>query len=279
MKNILEYIDEILMLSREVYRSIQTPLYKLEKKELTDKLQETKEKLSFLAKKILELNKYTVIQYSSELDVNKMDLFYQNFLIISNKINSHIFLEINKKEINHELINIKEAITKPQVFYDLEEEIKNEINLFLSFMETAKTKVKYKYIDVSKQKKSIEELLRIIQDKEEKVKELTKKVYDYKWLDAKEKAKESLITNLENELIKRIKVNEKNSTMLNVHLIKVENEIAEMYRVVRRLTSDVVNIEKSNQEKEKLALELIKELKDELLSTRYALSKKYEVEK
>jgi len=276
MKNILEYLDEVLLKSREIYRSIQDPLYKLKKKELTDKLQEIKDSLDVLARKILELNKYTVIQYSSELNVTKMDLFYQNFLIISNKINSQIFLEINKKEVNHDLVNLKESITRPQVFYDIEEEIKNELNIFIGFIEDAKTKVKYRYIDISKQKKSIEELLRIIQDKEENIRELSKKVHDYKWLDAKEKAKESLITNLENELIKRIKINEKNSTMLNVHLVKVENEIAEMYRVVKRLTTDVLNIEKSNQEKEKLALELIKELKNELLGARYALSEKYE---
>ncbi len=277
MKNILEYLDEVLLKSREIYREMSTPLYKLEKKELIEKLNYLKENIDLLARKILEINKYTAIQYSSELIGSKMDLFYQNFLMISNKINSQIFLEINKKEINHELINIKEAITRPQIFYDLEEEIKNEINLFNSFVEDAKEKIKHKYLNILTQKKSIEELLRIISEKENSIRELTKKIQDYKWLSAKEKAKESLVTNLENELIKKIKINEKNSTLLNVHLIKVENEITEMYRVIKKLNNDVNEINRSNNEKEKIALELIKELKDELLSTRYALSKANEV--
>ncbi len=277
MKNIIEYLDEILVASREIYRLMSTPLYKLEKKKLIDNLSEIKTQTDSLARKILELNKYTAIQYSSELNVSKMDLFYQNFLMMSNKINSQIFLETNKKEINHDLVNLKEAITRPQIFYDLEELLKNELTLFIGFIEESKTKIKYKYVDMTNQKKSIEELLRIIQDKEENLKELRKKVQDFKWLEAKEKAKESLITNLENELIKRIKINEKNSVMLNVHLIKVETEITEMHRVIKKLTSDVIEVEKSNLEKEKIALELIKELKDELLSTRYALSKKGEI--
>jgi len=49
-----------------------------------------------------------------------------------------------------------------------------------------------------------------------------------------------------------------------------------MYKVIKKLTLDIDESEKANLEKEKLALELIKELKDELLSTRYALSKVYE---
>ncbi len=276
MKSILEYLDEVLILSREVYRTIKEPLYKLQKKELTDTLTEIKNNLDFLSKKILELNKYTVIQYSSELNVSKMDLFYQNFLMISNKINSQIFLEINKKEINHELVNIKEAITRPQTFYDIEEQLKNELNLFINFVEETKTKVKYKYVDITNQKKSIEELLRITYDKEQQIKELTKKVSDFKWLEAKEKAKESLITNLEHDLIKKIKINEKNSVVLNIQLVKVENEISEMYRIIKRLGNDFTEIERSNLEKEKIALELIKELKDELLSSRYALAKMHE---
>jgi hypothetical protein len=273
MKNIIEYLNEILLKSREIYREMSIPLYKLEKNQLIEKLKIIKENLDLLSRKILELNKYTVIQYSTEFNVSKMDLFYQNFLIMSNKINSQIFLEINKKEVNHELINIKESITRPQTFYDIEEGLKNELNLFIDFIENAKTKVKFKYTDISNQKKSIEELLRIVQEKEEKIKELTKKTNDYKWLEAKEKSKESLINNLEKELITKIKINEKNSVILNVHLLKVENEISEMYRTIKRLTHDITELEKSNSEKEKISLELIKELKDELLSARYALSK------
>lgn len=276
MKNILEYIDEILIKSREVYREINVPLYKLEKTELVKKLEVLKENLDKLSKKTLQLNKYTAIQYSSEINSSKMDFFYQNFLIISNKINSQIFLEKNKKEIKHDLINIKEAITRPQFFYDLEEEIKNELNLFISYLNESKTKVKHKYVNISNQKRSIEELLSIVYEKEEKIKNLDKKIQDYKWLDAKYKARESLVSNLEKELIEKIKINEQKSTILNVHLVKVENEVTEMYRVIKKLTNEVNQIEKSNQEKEKLALELIKELKDELLSVRYALSKSNE---
>jgi hypothetical protein len=276
MKDIIEYIDQLLIKSREVYRLMPEPLYKLEKNKLVDKLNEIKTNLDEMSKEILKLNKYTVIQYSSEVNLSKMDLFYQNFLMMKNKIDSQIFLEINKKVINHELINIKEAITRPQIFYDIEEQLKNEINLFISFLEEVKTKVKYKYVNLSNQKKSIEELLRIIQDKEEDNKKLKKKVQDYKWLESKERAKESLITNLENDLIKKIKINERKSVMLNVHLLKVEQEITSMYKIVKRLTLEVNETENATLEKEKLALELIKELKDELLSTRYALSKMYE---
>lgn len=276
MKNIIEDLEELIFLSREIYKVIKDPLYKLEKKELINTLTTLKKDLEFFTKKILDINKYTVIQYSSEINSNKLDLFYQDFLVITNKINTQIFLETNKKEIDHKLINIKEAITKPQTFYDLEQDLKNEINLFITYIEEAKTKITHKYTNITTQKKSIEELLKVAYEKEEKIKELTKKVQDFKWLEAKEKAKESLISNLERELIKQIKINEKNSTIINMHLIKIENEITEMYRNIKHINLEVKEIEKSNFEKEKIALELIKELKDELLTTRYALLKSKE---
>jgi hypothetical protein len=273
MKNIIDDLEELIYLSREIYKSIKNPLYKLEKKELIETLTNLKTDLEVFTKKILNINKYTIIQYSSEINSNKLDLFYQDFLQITNKINTQIFLETNKKEIDHKLINIKEAITKPQTFYDIEEELKNEISLFINHIEESKTKIQHKYTNITTQKKSIEELLKIAYEKEEKIKELTKKVQDFKWLEAKEKAKESLISNLERELIKQIKINEKNSTIINMHLIKIENEITEMYRNIRKINLEVKEVEKSNFEKEKIALELIKELKDELLTTRYALLK------
>jgi hypothetical protein len=273
MKNIIDDLEELIYLSREIYKSIKNPLYKLEKKELIETLTNLKTDLEVFTKKILNINKYTIIQYSSEINSNKLDLFYQDFLQITNKINTQIFLETNKKEIDHKLINIKEAITKPQTFYDIEEELKNEVSLFINHIEESKTKIQHKYTNITTQKKSIEELLKIAYEKEEKIKELTKKVQDFKWLEAKEKAKESLISNLERELIKQIKINEKNSTIINMHLIKIENEITEMYRNIRKINLEVKEVEKSNFEKEKIALELIKELKDELLTTRYALLK------
>lgn len=277
MKNIFDFIDELLTLGRELYRVPPTPLYMLEKKELIENLTQIKEKLEEYTKKIQNLNKFTALQYSAELNGNKIDLFYQNFLMLTNKINSQLFLEINKKEIKEDrMISLKDTITKPQIFYDLEELLKNELHLFLEFLENAKTKIKCKYVDVINQKKSIDELLQNIQEKEQTIKEYKKKIQDYKWLEAKEKAKESFVINLENELIKKIKISEKKETMLNLYLIKIEKDVSEMYQNIKRLTNLISEIERTNKDKEENSLELIKELKQELLSTRYALSKSYE---
>ncbi len=273
MKNIIEQIDSLLFKARNIYRSISVPLYKQEKDMLVSTLKKLKEELEELAKEILDIEKTVVTQYSYELSPKKLDLFYQNLLIIANKLNKHIFLETNKTEIRHDLVNIKEAITRPQTFYDMEEELKNEINIFIDFLENAKLQIKHKYINIGAKKKSSEELLKILSQKDSKIIELNKKIYDFKWLEAKDKAKESLISNLENELLRKTKAAEQNSTLLKMHIIKVESELSEIYRNIKKLNSDISHLDNSYLEKEKISLELIKELKDELLATRYALSK------
>jgi len=273
MSDIIKQIEDLIFKSREIYSSITIPLYKQQHHMLIDTLKNVKNKLEELAQDILNIQKVSLIQYSFELNAKKLDIFHQNFLIISNKINKHIFLEVNKKEIKNQLVNIKEEITKPQTFYELEEDLKNEINLFISFLESAKLEIKHKYANIGEQNRSSEELLKILKQKDSKILELNKQLHDYKWLDAKEKAKESLLANLENELIKRTKANEQNSTLLKMHIIKLESEISEMYRNIKKLNNDITHLDNSYLEKEKISLELIKELKTELLAARYALSK------
>ncbi|MCK9293155.1 MAG: hypothetical protein WCY27_02565 [archaeon] len=271
--DVVEKLSELISLSREIYSDLREPLYTQKKENLIKILTKTKEDLDLLANKTLDIGKISLIQYFSEINSKKLDLFSQNFQIISTRINKHLFLEINKTEIKNDLVNIKEAITRPQIYYDLEANIKNELNIFIDYLENSKKVISSKYMDIGAKKKSAEELLLLLEHKEKKIHELLKKINDYKWLEAKEKAKDSLISNLEIELIKKTKASEQNSTLLKMHIIKIESEISEMYRNIKKLNNDISHLDNSYLEKEKISLELIKELKDELLATRYALVK------
>lgn len=272
--DILENIDYLINNSREIYRSIIIPLYQLKKEELILTLKKLNKSLEKLAEDTISINRKTLIQYSIEINTSKMQLFHEDFLILSNNIKKQIFLEENKAEVKNQILNIKEAISHPQKYYDIEEKLKNEINLFIDFLENAKLQIKNKYIDISKEKKTKEELLKIIEAKNHVIKEQHKKINDYSWLEAKEKAKDSKISGLENELLKKIKVTEERQTLLKIHISKIESEVNEIYRHIKNLNHDIKSLDDCSLEKERVSLELIRELKDELLATRYALSKK-----
>jgi Zn-finger protein len=83
----------------------------------------------------------------------------------------------------------------------------------------------------------------------------------------------SKISNLEAELLSRTKATEQNQTLLKIHIVHLEQELANIYRNIKQLNNDITHLDNSQLEKEKISLELIKELKDELLTTRYALTK------
>ncbi|MDD3975597.1 MAG: hypothetical protein PHN22_00320 [Candidatus ainarchaeum sp.] len=272
--DILENIDYLINNSREVYRSIIVPLYQLKKEELILTLKKLETSLEKLAQDTISINRKTLIQYSIEINTSKMQLFHEDFLILANNIKKQIFLEENKAEVKNQLLNIKEAISHPQTYYDIEEKLKNEINIYIDFLESAKLQIKNKYIDISKEKKTKEELLKIIEAKNHVIKEQHKKINDYSWLEAKEKAKDSKISGLEEALLKKVKVTEERQILLKIHVSKIESEINEIYRHIKNLNHDIKSLDNFNLEKEQISLELIRELKDELLATRYALSKK-----
>ncbi|MDD3178505.1 MAG: hypothetical protein PHR26_03215, partial [Candidatus ainarchaeum sp.] len=272
--DILENIDYLINNSREVYRSIIVPLYQLKKEELILTLKKLETSLEKLAQDTISINRKTLIQYSIEINTSKMQLFHENFLILANNIKKQIFLEENKAEVKNQILSIKEAISHPQIYYDIEEKLKNEINIYIDFLESAKLQIKNKYIDISKEKKTKEELLKIIEAKNHVIKEQHKKINDYSWLEAKEKAKDSKISGLEEALLKKVKVTEERQILLKIHISKIESEINEIYRHIKNLNHDIKSLDNFNLEKEQISLELIRELKDELLATRYALSKK-----
>ncbi|GEM_PF-1171071 len=273
MQDVQIKITELLNIAKESYNIISIPLHTQDKTEVTKTLISLKESLENLSKKIYEINKTTNLQYASDINPKKMDLFSQNFSAISNKVNEHIFLELHKKEINNNLMNIKDAITRPQAYYDLEEEVKNELNIFILFLDISKKNMDHKYIDIGSQKKDNEQLMNLVSQKDNKILELNKKINEYRWLEAKEKAMMSKVSDLEAELLKKTKANEQNQTLLKLHIIQIEQELANIYRHIKQLNNDISHLDNSHIEKEQIALELIKELKDELLTTRYALTK------
>lgn len=273
MQDVQLKITELLNIAKESYNIISVPLHTQDKSEITKTLISLKESLEKLSKKIYEINKTTNLQYASDINPKKMDLFSQNFSAISNKVNEHLFLEIHKKEINNNLMNIKDAITRPQAYYDLEEEVKNELNIFILFLDISKKNMEHKYIDIGSQKKDNEQLMNLVSQKDNKILELNKKINEYRWLEAKEKAMMSKVSDLEAELLKKTKANEQNQTLLKLHIIQIEQELTNIYRHIKQLNNDISHLDNSHIEKEQIALELIKELKDELLTTRYALTK------
>ena len=133
--------------------------------------------------------------------------------------------------------------------------------------------MEHKYIDIGSQKKDNEQLMNLVSQKDNKILELNKKINEYRWLEAKEKAMMSKVSDLEAELLKKTKANEQNQTLLKLHIIQIEQELTNIYRHIKQLNNDISHLDNSHIEKEQIALELIKELKDELLTTRYALTK------
>ncbi len=276
MNVLLENINNLENISKKTYNIFNYAIYKLPKQECIESLVKIENALKLLSQEIYETIRKTNLQYSRELDVNKLKLFSEEFLSISSKINRQIVLEKNKNEINSDLIKIKEEITKPETYFNIEENVKNIINLFQDHLEHIKNNLKYKYQDINTQKKGNEELLKILDQKDEKIIELNKKVDELSIIESKEKAKSSKLSELEEQLLKRSKASEQDLTILKLHVINVERELDSLYRHIRNLNNDLKHLEARNIEKEQISLELIRELKDELLAARYLLSKKFE---
>lgn len=276
MEEIIKQIGELESLARETYRLFAIPLHTQSSKEAIETLNKVKKNLDSLSMKILDINRATAFKFVRELDPAKLNTFNQNIIIHGNQVQKHIFLEINKKEDvpESDLVNIKEAITKPQVLFDIELSIKNEINLFIDFLERAKIEIEHRYVNLEQKKKSIDELLKLLEQKDSKIIELNEKMELYRWLDAKERNKESKISHLENELLRKTKAAEQNQTILKMHIAHLESEIHKLQIHIKQLTEDVSKLDAKYLEKEQISLMLIKELKDELLASKYALSKK-----
>jgi hypothetical protein len=83
--------------------------------------------------------------YSSEIDSEKIKFFINDFLTIINKIKKQIFLEENTKQVDNDLLAIKSEITRPEIYFDIEKSLKNEINLLLDYLSRIKKSITHKY--------------------------------------------------------------------------------------------------------------------------------------
>jgi chromosome segregation ATPase len=274
MNILIENINNLEDISKKIYDLFTYAIYKLPKQECIENLTKIENGLKLISHEIYETIRKTNIQYARELNIPKLKLFSEEFLSIASKINRQIVLEKNTKEIDSDLIKIKEEITKPEQYFNIEEDIKNKINLFQDYLEQIKNNLKYKYQDINTQKKSTEELLKILDQKDEKIIELNKKIDKLHIIESKEEAKSSKLSELEEQLLKRSKASEQDLTILKLHVVNIERELDSLYRHIKNLNNDIKHLEAKDIEKEQISLELIKELKDELLATRYLLSKK-----
>jgi N-terminal acetyltransferase B complex non-catalytic subunit len=274
MDKILKDLEDFESFGREIYRSFIVPLYKQPKKELIQTLSKISFLLEDLAQMIIDRSRKYNLQEAKEVNIQKLKLFSEDFFVLSKKIQREIYLEENKKEVESDLIVIKEEITKPEKYFRIEEDTKNILNIFFDYLLRTKEEIKYKFQDVNKQRRSVDELLTILNKKDEKIKELNEDIKKYELIDAQHKVKQSKLSSLETDLFKQTKVSEQELTILNIHILQIEKELTSLFKNIRTLSNDIANIEQKFIKKEQLSLELIKELKDELLSTRYLLSKR-----
>ena len=274
MDKIIKDFDDFENYAREIYRCFMVPLYRLKKKDLIDALKKINQFLENLSDEIMNRSRKYNIQEAKESNSQKLQLFAEDFLVLSKRAAREVYLEENKIEVDSDLISIKEEITKPEIYFTLEKDIKNILNIFFDYLQKTKEGVEYKFQNVSKQKRSVDDLLKILDHKDEKIQELNQNIKKYEILDAQTKVKHSKLSELEIDLIKKTKVNERDLTIVKLHIIQVEKELDSLYRNIRTLTNDIKQLENKYNDKEKASLELIKELKDELLSARYLLSKK-----
>ncbi len=275
MEKIKKDLDDLENHAREIYRTFMMPLYKQPKKELIETLTKITTLLENLAETITNKARKYNIQEAKEVNIKKLNIFSEDFHILSKKISREMYLEQNKKEVSSDLLTIKEEITKPERYFRIEEDTKNTLNIFFDYLLKTKEEVSYRFQNVNKQRKSVDELLKVLDKKDERIKELHEDVKRYELIDAQDKVKRSNLSELENDFLKKTKANEQDLTVLKLHVLQVEKELDSLYRNIRGLTNDIKHLEAKFIDKEKVSLELIKELKDELLSTRYLLSKKY----
>lgn len=272
-QNILDLISEIELKSKAIYSYFDIPIYKQKPVDSLKTLHLLKENLEELTKKINSINSASLLTYSSEIDSEKIKFFINDFLTIINKIKKQIFLEENTKQVDNDLLNIKAEITRPEIYFDIEKNLKNEINLLLDYLARIKKNISIKYSNITNQKRSVDELLKLIDKKDEKIIELNKKIDELNWIEAKEQSKDIMISELEEEFLKEIKNSNQEVTVLKVHSIAIQRELDNLYNQVKQLNQDIMQLEAKSIQKEKVAMQLVKELKKELLASKYLLNK------
>ena len=272
-QNILDLISEIELKSKAIYGYFDIPIYKQKPVDSLKTLHLLKESLEELTKKINSINSASLLTYSSEIDSEKIKFFINDFLTIINKIKKQIFLEENTKQVDNDLLNIKAEITRPEIYFDIEKNLKNEINLLLDYLTRIKKNISIKYSNITNQKRSVDELLKLIDKKDEKIIELNKKIDELNWIEAKEQSKDIMISELEEEFLKEIKNSNQEVTVLKVHSIAIQRELDNLYNQVKQLNQDIMQLEAKSIQKEKVAMQLVKELKKELLASKYLLNK------
>ena len=234
-QNILDLISEIELKSKAIYGYFDIPIYKQKPVESLKTLHLLKESLEELTKKINSINSASLLTYSSEIDSEKIKFFINDFLTIINKIKKQIFLEENTKQVDNDLLNIKAEITRPEIYFDIEKNLKNEINLLLDYLARIKKNISIKYSNITNQKRSVDELLKLIDKKDEKIIELNKKIDELNWIEAKEQSKDIMISELEEEFLKEIKNSNQEVTVLKVHSIAIQRELDNLYNQVKQL--------------------------------------------
>lgn len=273
-EKIIEDLSQIKFKAKSIYESFTTPLHRINKTQRIPTLRTLKSNIDELTRLLNGLLGYSSLQYNKELEPEKIRTFQNLFMEISGKLQQSIFLEEHTPVVENDLVNIKNEIATPEKYFEIEKAVKNNINNLVIFIDYAKKQIKHKYVSLADQKKSVEELLKTLERKEQTILELNKKIDELKWIDAKEKAKDSRLANLEEELLKTYKANEQDLTILKLHIIQIEKALSNVLRESKSLTQDINHLEAKNILKEQASLELIKELKKELIAAKYNLKNK-----
>ena len=273
-EKIIEDLSQIKLKATTIYESFNYPLHRTSTAQRIPLLKALKANLDELIRQLNGLLGYSSIQFNKEIEPEKIRLFQSVFMEISGKLQQAIFLEEHTKIVENDLVNIKNEIATPEKYFEIEQAIKNNINNLIIFIDDTKKQLDYKYTNISNQKKSVEELLKTLERKEQTILELNRKIDELHWIDAKEKIKDTRLASLEEDLLKTYKANEQDLTILKLHIIHIEKALDNLLRESKSLTQDINHLEAKNILKEQASLELIKELKKELLAAKYNLQKK-----
>lgn len=273
-EKIIDEINEIKTHSEKIYNCFVYPTYKLGKTQRIEFLKILKNDLENLSRILGTLSGYATIQYSREIESDKIKLFQSKINTHSQNLQKQIFFEEHFKDIDNDLVNIKKEITLPEIYFNIEQTIKNELNNLILYLENIQKQINYRYTNIFNKKKSVDELLVLLDKKEETIKELNKKIEDLKYVDAKEKTKESRIISLEEELLKSYKISEQDLTIFKIQVIHIERALNEITKQTKQLTNDINRLESKTIVKEQMSLDLIRELKKENYANKYLLIKK-----
>jgi hypothetical protein len=272
-ERIIEDISLLKAKAKITYDSFVYPLHRMSKTQRIPVLKDIKLNLDEIVRLLNGLLGYSSIQFGTDIEPEKIRLFQNVFMDISGKIQQAVFLEEHTTIVENDLVNIKNEIATPEKYFSIEQSIKNNINNLIIFLDSTKTTLDHKYTNISNQKRSVEELLKTLERKEQTIIELNKKIDQLNWIDAKEKTKESRLANLEEDLLKSYKASEQDLTILKLHIIHIEKALDNVLRESKFLTQDINHLEAKNILKEQASLELIKELKKELLASKYMQKK------